>query len=85
MKTEMIQKADDATKNLSEPAQKIVEQVKNIKLDMSITPAEDRKQIKALFDAASEEVKTELKTLKNSLFGGHHEGHFFTTAVPASA
>ena len=82
MKTEFITKAEEASKSFSEPAKALIDQIKTIKLNMSLTPAEERTKVKALFDAAPEEVKTELKSLRAQLFAGFG-GHMHpTTAAP---
>uniref|UniRef100_A0AC35GS03 SXP/RAL-2 family protein Ani s 5-like cation-binding domain-containing protein n=1 Tax=Panagrolaimus sp. PS1159 TaxID=55785 RepID=A0AC35GS03_9BILA len=82
MKTEFISKAEEASKNFSEASKALIAQIKAIKLDMSLTPAQERTQVKALFDAAPENVKTELKSLRDQLFQGFG-GHFHpTTAAP---
>uniref|UniRef100_A0AC34FHT7 Uncharacterized protein n=1 Tax=Panagrolaimus sp. ES5 TaxID=591445 RepID=A0AC34FHT7_9BILA len=70
----MIKKVEDATSNMSDGAKQLVAQIKEIKENMSLTRAGDREQIKALFDKAPEDVKNELKFLKD-LFGGNHEEH----------
>uniref|UniRef100_A0A914YFH7 Uncharacterized protein n=1 Tax=Panagrolaimus superbus TaxID=310955 RepID=A0A914YFH7_9BILA len=80
MKTEFITKAEEASKNFSEPSKQLIAQIKAIKLNMALTPADERTQVKALFDGASEDVKTELKSLRAQLFGGF--GGHQTTAAP---
>uniref|UniRef100_A0AC34G0U5 SXP/RAL-2 family protein Ani s 5-like cation-binding domain-containing protein n=1 Tax=Panagrolaimus sp. ES5 TaxID=591445 RepID=A0AC34G0U5_9BILA len=73
-KDEMIKKVEDATSNMSDGAKQLVAQIKEIKENMQITNAQDQEQMKALFDKAPEDVKNELKSLKD-LFGGNHEEH----------
>ena len=89
MKTEMESKITEAMSSLSDAAKQIATQMKTIHDNMSLTPAQERDQIKALFDGASDEVKTELKSAKaqfmgpmgGPMMGGHHGGphHHFTT------
>uniref|UniRef100_A0AC34R9C1 Uncharacterized protein n=1 Tax=Panagrolaimus sp. JU765 TaxID=591449 RepID=A0AC34R9C1_9BILA len=66
-----------STANLSTDAQTLVAKIKAIKDNGSITFAEERTQIKALIDAASDSVKTELQQLHGSFGGPGGEQHGF--------
>uniref|UniRef100_A0A914YMD3 Uncharacterized protein n=1 Tax=Panagrolaimus superbus TaxID=310955 RepID=A0A914YMD3_9BILA len=68
----MIKKVEDATKNMSDGAKQLISQIKEIKENMSLTRSQDREQMKALFDKAPEDIKNELKSLKD-LFGHNHQ------------
>uniref|UniRef100_A0AC34G201 Uncharacterized protein n=1 Tax=Panagrolaimus sp. ES5 TaxID=591445 RepID=A0AC34G201_9BILA len=87
MKSEMERKASEATANLSDAAKSLTTQMKAIHENMSLTPAQEHEQIKALFDGASDEIKNELKSAMGPAmmgpgmggpgpFGPHH--HFTT-------
>uniref|UniRef100_A0AC34GPK7 SXP/RAL-2 family protein Ani s 5-like cation-binding domain-containing protein n=1 Tax=Panagrolaimus sp. ES5 TaxID=591445 RepID=A0AC34GPK7_9BILA len=94
MKSEMETKINEAIASLSDGAKSLATQMKTIHDNMSLTPAQERDQIKALFEGASDEIKKELKSAKGQFMqgmmgpggpgpmGGPH-GHHFTT--PASA
>uniref|UniRef100_A0A914Z9V3 Uncharacterized protein n=1 Tax=Panagrolaimus superbus TaxID=310955 RepID=A0A914Z9V3_9BILA len=79
--------------SLSDGAKQLATQMKIIHDNMSLTPIQERDQIKALFDGASDEIKKELKSAKSQFMagmmgpggpmGGPHGNHHFTT--PASA
>uniref|UniRef100_A0AC34GK11 SXP/RAL-2 family protein Ani s 5-like cation-binding domain-containing protein n=1 Tax=Panagrolaimus sp. ES5 TaxID=591445 RepID=A0AC34GK11_9BILA len=56
MKSEMENKASEATANLSDSAKSLITQMKAIHENMSLTPAQEHEQIKALFDGASDEI-----------------------------
>uniref|UniRef100_A0AC34F6H0 SXP/RAL-2 family protein Ani s 5-like cation-binding domain-containing protein n=1 Tax=Panagrolaimus sp. ES5 TaxID=591445 RepID=A0AC34F6H0_9BILA len=62
-----------ANANLSDAAKTLLTQVQAVKDNMQITRAQEKEQIKALFDGASDEVKQELKSLKH---GGGRRGGF---------
>uniref|UniRef100_A0A914QBM6 SXP/RAL-2 family protein Ani s 5-like cation-binding domain-containing protein n=2 Tax=Panagrolaimus TaxID=55784 RepID=A0A914QBM6_9BILA len=91
MKTEMESKMSEATSKLSDAAKQITTQMKAIHDNMSITPAQEREQIKALFDGAPEAVKTELKSAKDQFMGpgpmggphGHGGPHHHATTASA--
>ena len=59
-----------AQSNLSDAAKNLLTQVQAVKDNMSITKAQEREQIRALFDGASTEVKQELKSQKHGGHGG---------------
>uniref|UniRef100_A0AC34FJX3 DUF148 domain-containing protein n=1 Tax=Panagrolaimus sp. ES5 TaxID=591445 RepID=A0AC34FJX3_9BILA len=70
-----------ANSNLSEAAKNFLSQVEAIRENMQITKAEEHKQIKALFDGASDEIKQELKSHRrhghgHHGFGGRQRGGF---------
>ena len=78
--------ADDAsTSTLSDAAKTLLTSAKTLKDNMSLTPAQEREQTKALFDGASDDVKAELKSAHGGQFGGHHGGpggfHFTTVSA----
>uniref|UniRef100_A0A914YNN1 Uncharacterized protein n=1 Tax=Panagrolaimus superbus TaxID=310955 RepID=A0A914YNN1_9BILA len=64
-----------ANLNISENAKTLLSQIQAIKDNMQITKAEEREQIKAIFDEASDEIKQELK-LQHRHFGSNGHRRF---------
>ena len=74
-KAEMETKISEAMSSIkSESAKQLATQIKSIHENLSLTPAQEKEQIKAILDGASDSDKQELKQIVKDQFAGFHDG-----------
>lgn len=72
-KDELMNKAEEATADMSDEAKEVFTKLKSIIENMSLTHLQEREQIKDLFNGTPETVKEELKAAKTAMFGDNME------------